>query len=101
MTPFFSEDSRQGGSRWLAALPFALFVVSAITLSFFNATDISLLTAVGITAIIIGGVLAGDSEEYWHTIFEYAGGKTAMTAVMLWLLVGVYGNILKAGHIAD
>ena len=24
-----------------------------------------------------------------------------MTAVMLWLLVGVYGNILKAGHIAD
>lgn len=30
----------------------------------------------------------------------YAGGKTAMTAVMLWLLVGVYGNILKAGHIA-
>ena len=25
----------------------------------------------------------------------YAGGKTAMTAVMLWLLVGVYGNILK------
>ena len=24
-----------------------------------------------------------------------------MTAVMLWLIVGIYGNILKSGHIVE
>ena len=101
MTQSFSENTQPGRKEWRAAVPFALFAVSAVTLSFFNATDISLLTAVGGTAVIIGGLLAGNDGEYWHTIFEYAGSKTSMTAVLLWLMVGVYGSILKAGHIAD
>lgn len=29
------------------------------------------------------------------------GSKVAMTAVMLWLVVGIYGNILKSGHIVE
>lgn len=94
-----NHDARVG--VWTSAIPFALFVVSAITLSFFEATDISLLTAVGICAIIAGGLFTSDAKAYWHTIFEYAGGRTAMTAMLLWLMVGVYGTILKAGHIAD
>lgn len=101
MAQSFSENTQPGRKEWRAAVPFALFAVSAVTLSFFNATDISLLTAVGVTAVIIGGLLAGNEGEYWHTIFEYAGSKTSMTAVLLWLMVGVYGSILKAGHIAD
>ncbi len=86
---------------WTSAIPFALFVFSAITLSFFEATDISLLTVVGICAIIAGGAFNGNKTVYWNTIYEYAGGKTVVTAMMLWLMVGVYGTILKAGHIAD
>ena len=58
MTQSFSENTQPGRKEWRAAVPFALFAVSAVTLSFFNATDISLLTAVGVTAVIIGGLLA-------------------------------------------
>ena len=29
------------------------------------------------------------------------GSKVAMTAVMLWLVVGMYGAILKSGHIVE
>ena len=85
----------------MAVLPFALFVVVTITLSFFNTVNINLLVAIGIVAILIGGIISTNSKGYWATIFEYFGSKTAMTASLLWLIVGVYGNILKEGHIVE
>ena len=90
-----------GLSPLAAVLPFAIFVVTTITLSFINAVNINLLVAIGILAILIGGVITKNCKGYWATIFEYFGSKTAMTATLLWLIVGVYGNILKEGHIVE
>ena len=83
------------------ALPFGIFVVSAIVLSFLGAADINLLIGVGILVMTMGSLAVKDHKEYWGVVFEYMGGKTAMTAVLLWLIVGVYGSVLNAGHIAD
>lgn len=82
-------------------VPFALFVVSAIGLSFFGAVDVDLLVAVGIGAVLVGAFLANDAETYWSTVFEYMGSKTAMTATLLWLVVGVYGMVLREGHMVE
>ena len=82
-------------------IPFGIFVAFAIGLSFVGGVNISLLIAVGILAILIGAFLHRDSQAYWQTIFDYFGSRTAMTAVLLWLIVGVYGNILKDGHLVD
>ena len=84
-----------------SVLPFALFVTTAIVLSFLGIADINLLIAVGIVAIIGGSAFANDSQSYWDTIFSFFGSKTAVTASLLWLIVGVYGNILKEGHIVE
>lgn len=83
------------------ALPFGIFVVSAIVLSFFGAADINLLIGVGILVMIVGSLAVKDHREYWDIVFGYMGSKTAMTAALLWLVVGVYGSVLNAGHIAD
>lgn len=83
------------------ALPFGIFVVSAIVLSFLGAADINLLIGVGILVMTAGSLAVKDHKEYWGIVFEYMGSKTAMTAVLLWLIVGVYGSVLNAGHIAD
>ena len=96
-----NNTTEVGLSPLAAVLPFALFVGATITLSFFNAVNINLLVAIGIVAILIGGIITKNSKGYWTTIFEYFGSKTAMTATLLWLIVGVYGNILKEGHIVE
>lgn len=82
-------------------VPFTLFVASAIGLSFVGAVDMNLLVAIGIVAILIGALLAENAEEYWSTIFEFFGSRTAVTATLLWLIVGIYGAILKEGHIVE
>ena len=89
---------------WKAAVsfvPFTLFVGTAIGLSFWGAIDINLLVGVGISAILVGTFLTKEKGTYWETVFEFMGSKTAMTATLLWLIVGVYGSILKEGHIVD
>ena len=96
-----NNTTEVGLSPLVAVLPFALFVVVTITLSFFNTVNINLLVAIGIVAILIGGIISTNSKGYWATIFEYFGSKTAMTASLLWPIVGVYGNILKEGHIVE
>ena len=82
-------------------VPFTLFVGTAIGLSFWGAIDINLLVGVGISAILVGTFLTKEKGTYWETVFEFMGSKTAMTATLLWLIVGVYGNILKEGHIVE
>lgn len=82
-------------------IPFGIFVSFAIGLSFAGGLSISLLIAVGLFAILVGALLHRDGLAYWQTVFDYFGSRTAMTAVLLWLIVGVYGSILKEGHLVE
>lgn len=82
-------------------LPFCLFVASAIVLSFLKVININLLIGVGVFCILIGAVIARDGDRYWRSIFGGMGSYTAMTATLLWLVVGIYGKLLLAGQLAD
>ena len=55
----------------------------------------------GVAALLAGMLFCTDINEYWEVVLEGLGSKVAMTAVMLWLVVGIYGNILKSGHIVE
>ncbi|MBP5366404.1 MAG: hypothetical protein J6Y82_10895 [Bacteroidales bacterium] len=59
------------------------------------------MIAIGIAAILFGAVLARGNEAFWNCIFQFFGSRTAMTATMLWLVVGIYGNILKEGQMVE
>ena len=60
-----------------------------------------MMVGTGVVALLIGMIFCKDVNGYWDVILEGLGSKVAMTAVMLWLVVGIYGNILKLGHIVE
>ena len=85
----------------ISLIPFSIFVISAIGISIVGTVDINLLVSIGILAILICALLTKGKDWYWSTIFELFGSKTAVTATLLWLIVGVYGAILKEGHLVE
>lgn len=89
------------GGSFMALIPFAIFIVVTIGLSFANAADLNMMIGAGVVGLLVGMLFVKDLEAYWDTILAGLGSKVGMTAVMLWLVVGIYGNILKSGHIVE
>lgn len=89
------------GGSFMAFIPFAVFIVVTISLSFFNAADQNMMIGAGVIGLLIGMFFAKDLEHYWEVVLEGLGSNVAMTAVMLWLVVGIYGNILNKGQIVE
>lgn len=89
------------GSSFFALIPFVIFIVITITLSFFNAADLNMMIGAGVIGLLVGMLFVKNLGHYWDVILEGLGSKVGMTAVMLWLVVGIYGNILKSGHIVE
>ncbi len=89
------------GSTFLALLPFAIFIIITIALSFYNAADLNMMIGAGVIGLLVGMLFVKDISYYWDVVLEGLGSKVGMTAVMLWLVVGIYGNILKSGQIAE
>ena len=89
------------GGRAMALVPFVIFIVVTIGLSFANFQDIDAMVTAGMIALLIGMIFCKSLEDYWEVVLRGLGSKVAMTAVMLWLVVGMYGAILKSGHIVE
>ena len=81
------------GGRAMALVPFALFIVVTIGLSFANFQDINAMVTAGMIALLIDMIFCRSLEDYWEVVLKGLGSKVAMTAVMLWLVVGMYGAI--------
>lgn len=89
-----------GGSK-MALVPFLIFVIITIGLSFANAADLNMMIASGVIGLILGMVLAKNKGKFWDTVLVGMGQKLGMTAVLIWLLVGIYGSLLKTGHLVE
>ena len=85
----------------MALVPFVIIIVVTIGLSFANFQDIDAMVTAGMIALLIGMIFCKSLEDYWEVVLRGLGSKVAMTAVMLWLVVGMYGAILKSGHIVE
>lgn len=90
----------KGGSK-ASLIPFMTFIIITIGLSFINAADLNMMIASGVIGLIFGMVFAKDKSKYWDVVLEGLGQKLGMTAVLIWLIVGIYGAILKSGHIVE
>lgn len=90
----------RGGSK-MSLVPFMTFIVITIGLSFINAADLNMMIASGVIGLIFGMVFVKDKNKYWEIILNGLGEKLGMTAVLIWLIVGIYGAILKSGHIVE
>lgn len=90
----------KGGSK-ASLIPFMTFIIITIGLSFINAADLNMMIASGVIGLIIGMIFAKDKGKYWDIVLDGLGQKLGMTAVLIWLVVGIYGAILKSGHIVE
>ena len=90
----------KGGSK-MSLVPFGIFIVITISLSFINAADLNMMIASGIIGLICGMIFSEEKDKYWNTVLNGLGEKLGMTAVLIWLIVGIYGAILKSGHIVE
>ena len=89
------------GGPGMALIPFAVFIVVTIGLSFMQAASLNMMIGAGVVGLLIGMLFAKNVGDYWEAILSGLGSKVGVTAVMLWLVVGIYGNILKSGHIVE
>lgn len=89
------------GGKGMSLIPFIVFIVITIGLSFINAADLNMMIASGIMGLIIGMLFVKDKPRYWDIVLEGLGDKMAMTAVLIWLIVGIYGSVLKSGHLVE
>ena len=90
----------RGGSA-MSLIPFIFFIVITIALSFANFQDINMMVGAGVVGLLLGMIFCKNVNDYWDVVLEGLGSKVAMTAVLLWLVVGIYGQILKSGHIVE
>lgn len=88
-------------NQFAALVPFIIFIIITISLSFMKAADLNMMIASGIIGLIIGMFFCENKEEYWNVIIEGLGSDVGMTAVLIWLVVGIYGSILKSGKIVE
>ncbi len=88
-------------NQFAALVPFIIFIIITISLSFMKAADLNMMIASGIIGLIIGMFFCENKEEYWNVIIEGLGSDVGMTAVLIWLVVGIYGSILKSGKLVE
>ena len=88
-------------NQFTALVPFIIFIIITISLSFMKAADLNMMIASGIIGLIIGMFFCENKEEYWNVIIEGLGSDVGMTAVLIWLVVGIYGSILKSGKLVE
>ena len=77
------------GGSFMSLIPFAVFIVVTIVLSFANFQDINMMVAAGVIGLLIGMIFCKNPGDYWDVVLAGLGSKVAMTAVMLWLVVGI------------
>lgn len=89
------------GGNGTSLLPFIVFIVITIGLSFVNAADLNMMIASGVIGLIVGMLFCKNKTMYWDFILDGLGDKMAMTAVLIWLIVGIYGTILRQGQLVE
>ena len=89
------------GGNGMSLIPFIVFIVITIGLSFINAAYLNMMIASGVIGLIVGMFLVKDKVRYWDIVLEGLGDKMAMTAVPYLAGSGIYGSVLKSGHLVE
>ena len=56
------------GSSFMALIPFAIFIIITISLSFFNAADQNMMIGAGVIGLLVGMFFAKNLGDYWDAV---------------------------------
>ena len=95
------ELTFRGG--WLAAfVPVAVFLFFCVL--FFvilQAFEMQALAMGGFVALLLGAVLATNYRHYWDAVMRGIGSPTAVSIVVILLVIGMFAHLIKATNVSD
>ncbi len=87
-------------SQGFGFLPFAIFVISILVLSYFKAVSLIAMGAFAIVGLIITSLFAKNHEEYWSSIIRGITSKTTGIVFGIFLVVGMFSQLMAASQIS-
>ncbi|KGJ87864.1 Na+/H+ antiporter NhaC family protein [Thalassotalea sp. ND16A] len=88
-------------SRWMAVLPLLFMIVPVIVMSFKGVLSQDIMIAGGVIGLLIGSLFARQKKEYWDVVIRSLCDPTGLLVFGLFLIVGIYGKLLTAAHLAE
>ena len=89
------------GTRWFAAFPIVFFVGATLYLNVSGAFDSGSMAAAGLVGMMAASFLARDKASYWDAVVEGLRDKTAILVITIFLVVGVYGELMSQARLAE
>lgn len=88
-------------SNWMAAIPLLVMVLPTIILVFRGVVSANVMIMSGVVGLMIGSLFARNKKEYWDIIITSLGDMTGLLAFALFLIVGVYAELLTASNLGE
>ncbi len=87
--------------RGMSALPLTIMIVPAIILVVFEIFSANIMIAGGVIGLMVCSLFVRDKSEYWDVVITALGDKTGLMAFALFLIVGVYAELLVASQLGE
>ena len=88
-------------SQWMAAVPLLVMVIPTIVLVFYGVFSANVMITGGVIGIMLGSVFARNKKEYWEVVVDALGDPTGLLAFALFLIVGVYAELLTTSNLGE
>lgn len=99
-----SNDGQVSGfyiSKWIALLPFVLFVLLTVGFSFKGVFGAEVMAAMGVLGLAAGSLFSRNQTEYWNSVVQGLGDHTGMLVVAIFLIVGIYSKLMAEARLAE
>ena len=70
-------------NEFASLIPFLIFIVITIILTFINASDLNMMIGAGLIGLMVGMFFCKNWTDYWQAVIEGLGSTSAMTAVLI------------------
>ena len=88
-------------SPWMAAIPLLVMVVPAVVVVFKGVFSAKVMIMGGVVGLMLGSIFARNKKEYWEVVVKALGDPTGLLAFALFLIVGVYAELLTVSNLGE
>jgi len=88
-------------TNWMAAIPLLVMIAPAVILVFKGVFSANVMIMSGVIGLMLGSLFARNKKNYWDIIINSLGDTTGLLAFALFLIVGVYAELLTAANLGD
>ncbi|WP_206486279.1 Na+/H+ antiporter NhaC family protein [Thalassotalea sp. G2M2-11] len=88
-------------TRYVSLLPLLTMMLPTIYFSTQGILSTKIMMVSGVIGLMLASLLAKDKTQYWKTTVNALGDYTGLLVFKLFLLVGIYGELLNEGQLPE